>query len=95
MLKICESPWRKFVYDAILCVDSHSPTCGFESALPPSALPPIELKPRLGKMGESCRFRDNRDFRHVGPPHANARERGYAQGIQGDRVMQFLEQGRP
>jgi hypothetical protein len=60
-------------------VDSHSPTCGRGSTLPPSALPPIELKTRLGEIGEICRFRDNRDFRHVGLPHANAREREYVQ----------------
>ena len=45
------------------------------------------------EMNEICRFRDDRDFRQVGPPHADARERGYVQSTQGARVMEFLGRG--
>ena len=43
------------------------------------------------EMNEICNFRDDRDFRHVGPPHADARERGYVQSTQGARVMDSLD----
>ena len=53
--------------------------------------PSLDLKQgRLGKMDQFCRFRDNPYFRHVGPPHANARERGSVRSTQGARVMKLI-----
>ena len=48
-----------------------------------------------GKMDKIYRFHDNLDFRQVGPPHADASERGLVQSTQRARVKDFLRQVRP